>query len=331
MSLSIQVANLIAENSELKAALARCQRANASNQTRTVELRQAIFDAVKESSLSIEIPKAPKRVPSRRAEVALLHLTDWQLGKRTESYNIDVCKTRVMTAVSKTAKIRSLRDVPVNEVVLLLGGDMVEGGTIFPGQPWEVEAGIYSQLLETSALVAAVVVELLGIFSKVTVIEEFGNHGRIGRRGELPAEDNIDLIAYRIAETIVGPRARLTWKRATTWHQIVEIGAYRALLVHGDEIRSWGGNHPVYGIVRKVASWQSGVIGTFVDCYMGHFHRPDTYTLPSGGSVYLTGSPESGNEYAREFLAATGRPSQRLNFIDPRKGQVTSEHRLWLD
>jgi hypothetical protein len=58
---------------------------------------------------------------------------------------------------------------------------------------------------------------------------------------------------------------------------------------------------------------------------------PGSYSLPNGGRVFLTGSTESGSEYAREFVAATGQPSQRLHFIDPEAGRVAAEYVLWLD
>ena len=52
--------------------------------------------------------------------------------------------------------------------------------------------------------------------------------------------------------------------------------------------------------------------------------------MSNGGRVFVTGSPESHNEYAREFVAATGQPSQRLHFVDPVKGRVTAEYNVWL-
>ena len=63
---------------------------------------------------------------------------------------------------------------------------------------------------------------------------------------------------------------------------------------------------------------------------MGHFHTPMTLTMANGGRVFVTGSPESHNEYAREFIAATSSPSQRLHFVDPVKGRVTAEYNVWL-
>jgi hypothetical protein len=102
------------------------------------------------------------------------------------------------------------------------------------------------------------------------------------------------------------------------------------LLVHGDEIKSFGGNVPAFGIMRKMNAWASGVIEDFTDSYCGHFHQNICMTLANGGRVFVTGSIESDSAYAKEFVAATGNPSQRLHFIDPNKGRVTAEYVVWL-
>jgi hypothetical protein len=113
-------------------------------------------------------------------------------------------------------------------------------------------------------------------------------------------------------------------------HQIFEIGNYRGLLVHGDEIRSFGGT-PIFAIVKRFTSWSSGVMPDFHEGFMGHYHVPLSLTLPNSARVYVTGSPESGSVYATETIGALGKPSQRLHFIDPEKAITTAEFVLWLD
>jgi hypothetical protein len=54
-------------------------------------------------------------------------------------------------------------------------------------------------------------------------------------------------------------------------------------------------------------------------------------TMANGGRIFVTGSPESDNEYAKEFVAASSQPSQRLHFVDPVKGRVTAQYIVWLD
>lgn len=73
------------------------------------------------------------------------------------------------------------------------------------------------------------------------------------------------------------------------------------------------------------------MVAPFQDVYLGHFHTPMALTMPNGGRIFVTGSPESDNQYAAEFVAAKGKPSQRLHYVDPVKGRVTGEYVVWLD
>lgn len=165
------------------------------------------------------------------------------------------------------------------------------------------------------------------------VIPEWGNHGRIGsKRAAVPRADNFDRMVYELARQMLDGEKRLTWQDCPEDIQRVEIGNYRALLIHGDEIGRNGYASPMT-IVAHVARWQSGAYPwEFRDCFTGHYHTHAEWPLPNGlGSVYQTGSPESDNRYAGVMLAGQAIPSQRLHFIDPDKGRVTSVHKVWLD
>jgi hypothetical protein len=320
---------------QLREALKRAQQQNAKLKHRTDELVQAVYTAAKDAALAaapVKI-KPPKQTTIKgKPEVALLHCTDWQLGKRTVTYGTSTCRHRIEQFVEKAIAITEIqrKHHPVNEAVLLLGGDMVEGLGIFPGQAYEVDSLLYEQLFEVAQIISSVVINLSQNFKTVRVVCEYGNHGRIGRYGEMPKGDNIDRIAYQIARNQVGYLTK-QWQASDSWYQIFEIGKYRGLLVHGDEIKSFGGNTPAFGILRKVNAWAGGVIEPFDDCYMGHWHTPMSLTMSNAGRIFVTGSPESHNEYAREFVAATGVPSQRLHFIDPQRGRVAAEYVIWLD
>jgi len=88
----------------------------------------------------------------------------------------------------------------------------------------------------------------------------------------------------------LGPRdRRLADPRVLSWDigdediQRVEIGAYRALLIHGDEIGR-GGQVSINTIINHAKGWRSGAYPwPFQDIYAGHFHSATVDTeLPWG-------------------------------------------------
>ena len=329
--------DLTLEINELRKALQRQQRQTREAKLKTSALVDAVHRAAYDAAIAAGRPPAVDRpaVDRRRKhpEAALIHATDWQLGKRTADYDVATCEERIMRFAEKIVTLTEIQrsDHPVREAHVMFGGDMVEGVGIFPGQAFEVESHLFEQLFACATLLERFVRELCAVFDRVHVTCEYGNHGRLGRKGEFPAGDNIDRMAYKIAGERFADDKRVTWRTSGDWYQIVNVGNYSALLVHGDEIKSFGGNTPAFGILRKCNQWSTGVIPEpFTDAYLGHFHTPMTLTMANGGQIYVTGSPESENVYAKEFMAATGQPSQRLHFVDPDAGQVTASYLVWL-
>ena len=280
-------------------------------------------------------PEHDKRTHS--PEVALWDLGDWQGAKLTATYNSEVMRERVMRYCDVAARITDIHrsDHPVRDCTIVFGGDMVEGLFNFPTQPHEVDATIFGQYAQVSRLLIETVRRALAVYEHVNVVAEWGNHGRIGsKRDAVPRGDNVDRMCFEFARTVLDlfePGDRLTWEDCPEDMQRLEIGNYRALVIHGDEIGRNGFASP-QTIVAHVTRWQSGAYPwTFRDCYVHHFHNHSEQALPNGlGSVYFNGSTESSNYYARDTMAASAIPSQRLHFIDPDEGRVASVHKIWL-
>lgn len=296
------------------------------------ELVAAVYRAAVDAAVIVgkapKIPAPPKRARrGQQPHVALLHTTDWQGGKRTIDYDLEVLGRRLGQMMDKTVTLADRHGHPVDDIVILFGGDDIEGVTIFPSQPFEVHAGLYEQVFAVARYKRMVVDRALAQFRHVTVRRKWGNHGRIGRFGELPDTDNLDLMADRFAAESYIDNPRVQWHHDNLDHiQQFKVGEYHAALLHGNEFyRSFSAQR----VVNKVTAWQT--IHGFGDVYMGHFHRSDVYGLPNGSKVYMTGSPESSNSYAADQLAAKSMPSQRLHFIDPAAGRVQAEHILTLD
>jgi hypothetical protein len=330
---------------ETRNALRATQRQLAQAKQRTDELVVVTHEAAKQAMLAMGgVPNVvgPKPTKSKKQkEVALWHLSDWQGAKVTTSYNSQVMRDRVMLFCEKAAHITEIQraDHPVDEVYILLGGDLVEGLFNFPTQAHEIDATIFTQYVTVARLLVDVVRFALSVYSHVTVIGEWGNHGRIGsKRDAVPRHDNLDRMSMELARQMLAGHPNLVWEDSAEDVQRVHIPdptgkgmGYRAVLIHGDEIGRGGFASPMT-IVRHVERWQSGAYPwEFRDCYVGHYHTHACWPLASGlGSVYQTGSTESDNRYAGVMLAASATPSQRLHFIDPVRGRVTAEYKVWL-
>lgn len=283
----------------------------------------------------------PPKVDRRRnkPEVALWHLTDWQGSKVTTSYNSKVMRDRILRFCDKAERLTEIQraDHPVKECVILFGGDMIEGLFNFPSQPFEIDASLFGQFAAVARLEADVVRRALAVYEKVTVIQEWGNHGRIGsRRAAVPRSDNTDRMTYELARAILSDPAtdelhpRLTWEDAEDDIHWFRIGNYKALLIHGDEIGR-NGAASINTVVNHVKGWKSGAYPKqFRDVYSGHLHSRRDIELPDGGEFFQTGSPESDNRYARDSMGSTSLPTQRLHFVDPEKGRVTAQYRVEL-
>lgn len=323
----------------LRAALSRAQLQLIAAKDRTEHLvevtQQAAMDAMITLGKVPPIPTPAKDTRKSRAEHALWVMTDWQGAKKTVSYNSQVMRERVLKFAEKAVAITNIqrKDHPVRNCTIAFGGDMIEGLFNFPSQPFEIDATLFEQYVSVARLINDVIRIALANYEQVEVIAEWGNHGRLGsKRDAVPRSDNADRMTYELARQLLAGNKRLKWEDSAEDVQRIEIGNYRALLLHGDEVGRNGFASPMT-IVNHVTRWASGSYPwAFRDAYIGHYHTHAEWPLPNGqGSVYQTGSTESDNRYAGVMLAASATPSQRLHFIDPEKGRVTAAYKVWLD
>lgn len=329
-----------AEDADLRDANRRLLRQLEKAKASKAELVEAVYQAAKDAATGLVIsPVSPPARDHRKGkpEVAVAMLSDWQLGKKTPSYSSEVCEQRVALYAEKVEQLAGIQraDHPVREVRVWLLGDLVEGELIFPGQAHRIDSSLYRQVVvDGPRILSDFLRRMLGAFDRVHVTAVIGNHGAIGGpvRRESHPETNADTMLYRIVEQIVRD-PRLTWTIADPsgergWYAIDHIGAYSALLFHGDQVRGGFAGFPWYGFGKKVLGWRQ-VMEPFTDAACGHWHQPVSFPL-NEVIVRVNGSTESDNTYALENLAAAGRPCQWLFFVDPEKGRVTSEHRVWL-
>jgi hypothetical protein len=306
------------------------------------ELVDAVYRAATDAARSLVIPPVPRPERDRRrgkAEVAVAMLSDWQLGKKTPTYSSEVCEERVALTPPRWPPWLT------SNALTILYANYECGCSVILSR--ESSSSPASLIVSTHRSTDrwrwtdpgswGFLRSMLGAFERVHVTAVIGNHGAIGGpvRREMHPETNADTMLYRIvSQIVVDPR--LTWDIADPagergWYAIDQIGNYRCLLFHGDQVRGGFAGFPFYGLAKKVWGWASGgLAGDFNDVALGHWHTPTRVTL-NRVTARVNGSTESDNTYAQEQLASSGRPSQWLYFVEPTRGRVTAEYCVYLD
>jgi hypothetical protein len=326
---------------ELRDALRRANEKMKKMKVTSDTVADAAYEGAADAVRAMGRPKvkpyvsAPSKGGKGKEEAALWHLTDWQGSKVTSSYNSAVMRERAHRFVDKAGKITEIQRAhhPVKECHIMLGGDMIEGLFNYPTQPFEIDMTLFDQFVNVASLLDEVARRAASMYDRVIITPEWGNHGRLGsKRDAVPRSDNADRMTYKLAASMGKDVPNLTWKDCPEDIQRIEIGNYKALLIHGDEVGRNGFASPG-AIVQHANRWRSGAYPwDFRDLYIGHYHTQQEWSMANGeGSVYQTGSLESDNRYARETMAAAAIPSQRLHFVDPREGRVTSQFKVYVD
>jgi len=333
---------------ELEEALRRARRQLHDAKRGWEQVVEAVYQGAHDARLSLgerKPVKAPAKDKRMRGEhVNLMDLGDWQASKITTSYDTKVLTHRLGIYRDKAEYFlrEQQNSRPVRHAVMILGGDMIEGWWNFPRQPGEVEMEPVDQVVYVADEIVKMVTWALSVHEHVTVIAEPGNHGRIGsKRDNVRHSTNFDRMAFILA--IRDLRADIESGRLIFDDpgerdiQTLEVGAYRALVLHGDEIGRNGYASP-QSILRHVDRWKSGsfrvdgVKWPFRDVYVHHYHQLMEMTTADGeGRVFFNGSTESDNRYAMEQMAAAGLPTQRQHFIDPSRGLVVQRIDILLE
>lgn len=335
----------VAHGDVTKTALRKALRDLHQAKVSKAELVAAVYQAALDAASSLEVPPVPAPTKDKRqgGEVAIAVMADWQLSKRTSTYNSDICEKRIAQYTDKVRKLTKIQraDHPVSEARIYLLGDLVEGELIFAGQSHLIDASLYAQVVERGPkILAGAVRAMLAEFDKVHVVGVIGNHGSLGgrARGEYSPESNADAMMYEVSKLLVlqdkDSAKRLTWESNVVrgerrWYAVDYVGKKGFMLFHGDQIKGGFAGYPWYGFGKKIMGWRMGAIPEPFDYALsGHFHTP-VRGLYGNIRHWGSGSPESSNTYAAENLAAQGTPSQWLLFCHPGHG-VTAEYEVHL-
>lgn len=167
---------------------------------------------------------------------------DWQVGKVAPGGGTDALVHRFAQSVEATAdRARELRRIgrDLGELVIIGGGDLVEGCTIYQHQAYALDADRREQVNTVTDLILHGLDTLAPLFRSVRVLAVGGNHGenRVdGRR--ITRSDNDDLLVFEMAARATHRDPRLGHVTYVLAHdepaKTIEVQGHILATTHGD-------------------------------------------------------------------------------------------------
>ncbi len=282
------------------------------------ENTKAFIEALREMAEGVNFSIHQSAHDSDRPSLVVC-LTDLHFGKHTDNFNMEVGRERLETM---PARILEAGIVPedIDEVVLLVGGDVVEGEDIYANQNGVLECPVIEQAKAVASALWKCGMNFKSTFKcKVRFETSPGNHGRMSKTASTDSNwDNVVSIMLGLIADGVNDKD-ISVNVNFSFFKIFEVKGKRGMLYH------YGTKHlgtPATQV--KFAGW---VINDKIDFIVhGHWHKwgVETYLgrpMISNGS--LPGPDDLSRQMAMEeaprqgyFLVRKDKPLYGFSFVE---------------
>ena len=212
-------------------------------------------------SLNIQIPHRPRVTEGTSL---CLVISDTHVGKHTNVYNLDIASERFKSIPPRLfARVTE----EIDEVAILLTGDLVEGEDIYPTQANHIQCSAIEQVQRCVEGLWEMVLGIRTLFQcRVTIHSVRGNHGRVSKTAN--EKTNWDNVVYYVLSTIVATHGdpNIVYQAGYEEFHTFRVQDKVGMLYH------YGVKHTGTPAMReKVAGW--GAVKNFDFMCHGHWHE----------------------------------------------------------
>jgi hypothetical protein len=301
-------------NKALKEALVRI---------RLLEAREQAIEALQDSTATVAIEARHGDGKSEATAVAVA--TDWHLGSVVKpetvnglnKFDVAIAQERIKAFFERVVRFtdKERQDITIDELVLFLGGDLIEGSlhldTIMTNEIAEpINQAILCQSMIESGL--GFLIEN-GRYKSITVVCHDGNHGRITQRQHWSSRQG-NALEYFMYYTLAARFPQFRWVIGKGIHSYLDVYNQTIRFHHGDTIHFGGINGPYTYLNRRIFQWDEGRKATYT--VQGHLHL---YCL--GTRKWLINGTLCGhNAYAISLGGEFQPPIQAFFLVDKKRG-----------
>lgn len=255
-------------------------------------------------------------------EMGGLNEHNWGIWQR----KLEIWKDQVVEKIDFYKKVYN-----IDRVVIACLGDMVEGQDIFKGQQWKLDRHVVDQAMFGADDTAKAFAEILLAHSDThfDILEVFGNHGRIGRKGEVPHACSMDKVYQRMVDLRLRGIQNLTnftYHENEVWFYFVEIYGWNHLLLHGDQGMSklWSGRVTINGLEKGLVRFNQMFQQQVHFLHAGHYHN-DLQISFNLSQILINGSFIGTSPFSATVMTASSPPIQVMHLFEPRIGLARTE------
>lgn len=263
-----------------------------------------------------------ERVPLSGSASLVISWNDWQAGKRSTGGTPALVERLDRSYDNVKARVKELKRIgrSLGNLVVIGGGDLVEGCSIFPHQSYEIDSDRRTQIRTVTTLGLEGLDRLAPLFESVTVLVVPGNHGENRIDGNrVNRYDNDDVAVFEHMALAASRDERLKHVNFVLpqdeMSKTLEVSGWILGTTHGHTFgRGAGGS-----IEQKALKWFSGQavgrqpIGDADVFVTHHFHH---YASRDWGATTWVQTPamDGGSEWLTDMNGQSSTPGM-LSFV----------------
>lgn len=291
-----------------------------------IEMLNAQVEALTTLKQSRNTVTITPRLSTHKSEAVVIAVaTDWHVGSVVKpetvsglnKFNVAIAKERAtrffQSVVSLTNKER--QDVSISELILFLGGDLIDGSLHLDTVMSNEIATPIEQAVVVQEMIESGINFLLnhGKYKKITVVCADGNHGRITNKLHFSSRKG-NALEYFLYYNLAKRFPTLNWVIADGLHAYVNVYDKVIRFHHGDTISFGGVNGPYTYLNRRIYQWNEGHHADYT--VQGHLHM---YTLGTRKWL-INGSLVGYSPFALGLGGEFQPPIQAFFLMDKKRG-----------
>jgi len=244
------------------------------------------------------------------------------------AYNREIAEQRLRRFADKVIGLSydQVQGVDIDGLVLLLGGDLVNG-SLHDASEHNETPYMPLTVAHWAGQLAACIDRLAEAFPRVHVVSVVGNHGRLTMKPRTAgrARDSWDWLLVHSARQLVSDDT-ITWQIPESHDALVEVYGTTILLTHGDSVKGGGGIGGIWPPIKRLQA-RLQVHKPHDLLVMGHWHQ---LTMAASAGLIVNGSLKGWDSYAAIYAFSAEPAQQAWWLVTPTHG-VTMEAGVFVE